>query len=118
MRWVPVGERRFGDVVILDVECSMEVCDIDTELPAYAARMLDAGSCKLVVNLEKVNTIDSSGLGGLLRAYAHVKKRNGDLRLVHVSPRVHSVLETTKLITVLQVFDSEEKALASFGAAT
>lgn len=117
MRWVLAGERPHGDVVILDLDGKMEICDIDTELPARVARLLAEGRLKFVLNLERVLYVDSSGLGGILRAYAQVRKRDGDLKLVNVARRILTMLEATKLLNVLEVFDSEERAVASFGQA-
>jgi anti-anti-sigma factor len=118
MRWVLAGERPHGDVVILDLDGKMEMCDIDTELPARVARLLAEGRLKFVLNLERVLYVDSSGLGGILRAYAQVRKRDGDLKLVNVARRILTMLEATKLLNVLEVFDSEERAVASFGQAS
>ena len=50
----------------------------------------------------------------LVNSYRTVKQRSGQLKLVHPSRHLRTVLSLTKLDTVLEVFDSEEEASASF----
>ena len=60
--------------------------------------------------------IDSTGLGVLASKYVTLRRRDGRLKLCNLSPRSPRVLETTKLVTVFEVFASEADAVASFAA--
>ena len=58
--------------------------------------------------------IDSSGMGELISAYTSVTNRGGKLKLLNLPTSIQDVLGITQLITVFDVFDDEEEALASF----
>jgi anti-anti-sigma factor len=66
---------------------------------------------KVVLHLEEVAYIDSSGLGALVRAYGVLRAAGGSLQLCHVSPSVLQVLELTKLLSVLPNHSTESEAV-------
>jgi len=76
------------------------------------------GKHKIIVNLEKVTWINSTGLGILISGYTTIRRAGGDLVLVHVSDRIESILYVTKLNLLFKAFDSEEEALKSFSQAS
>ena len=61
-----------------------------------------------------VSTIDSSGVGELVSAFTTVTNRGGKLKLVNLPPKVNDILQITQLITVFEVYDNEDEAVASF----
>lgn len=71
----------------------------------------------IVLNLGGVSYIDSGGLGTLVGLYTSARAAGGDIRLANLTQRVGDQLQITKLVTVFDVFDSEEKAVNSFKAA-
>jgi anti-sigma B factor antagonist len=103
-----------GDVVVIDLAGTMCLCGED-ELPALVAHMLDQGFRRFVLNLLQVPYMDSSGLGGMLRAYTTVARSGGKLKLVHVHERIRRLLEIARLGSTLEVFTSEDAAVCSFG---
>src|SRR5436305_774256 len=70
----------------------------------------------IVLNLGGVSYIDSGGLGTLVGLYTSARAAGGDIKLANLTQRVGDQLQITKLVTVFEVFDSEEKAVNSFGA--
>jgi len=79
-------------------------------------RTLDEGRMRLVLNLADVPYMDSTGLGAIAHAYTSAWRRGGELKLLHVRQRNRHLLAVTRLLTVFDVFDSEEEAVKSFGA--
>ncbi len=73
-----------------------------------------AGSKKIVLNLADVSYIDSGGLGTLVGVYSSARAAGADIKLSGLGQRVRDVLQITKLVTVFEVYDSEQKALAAF----
>lgn len=71
-------------------------------------------SKKVVLDLSEVNYIDSVGLGTLVGVYSSARAGGADIKLTGLSQRVRDVLQITKLVTVFEVYDSEQKALAAF----
>lgn len=65
----------------------------------------------LVVNLSKVNFIDSSGLTSLVAGMRDADKVNGSFRLCSVHPEAKLVFEVTMMDSVFDIFETEEEAL-------
>ena len=72
------------------------------------------GKKNLLLNLAKVDHIDSSGMGELISAFVTVTNQGGQIKLVNLTRKVHDLLQITKLYTVFEIFDSEVTAIRSF----
>ena len=72
-------------------------------------------SNQIVLNLGSITYIDSGGLGTLVALYTTAHNAGGAVKLANLTQRVGDLLQVTKLLTVFEVYDSEEKAIASFG---
>jgi CheY-like chemotaxis protein len=68
----------------------------------------------LVLHLGKVGFIDSSGLGTMVRALTSTRQAHGDLKLCNVPEFVRNVLEMSRLTSVFDSHESEERAVAAF----
>ena len=71
-------------------------------------------SPQVVMNLREVNYIDSGGLGTLVSLYTTARNAGGAVKLASLSQRVGDLLQITKLLTIFEVFDDEQKAAQSF----
>ena len=76
--------------------------------------LLEEKRYRILANLADVNYIDSSGIGELVSAFTTVKNRGGELKLLHLTKKVHDLLQITKLYTVFDVHSDENAALRSF----
>jgi len=65
----------------------------------------------LVINLEGVNFIDSSGLGLLVAARNSVDKNSGKLHLCALPPQVKKTFDQTNLTNYFSIFATEQDAL-------
>jgi anti-sigma B factor antagonist len=70
-----------------------------------------------VLDLGEVTQIDGGGLGTLVSLYASARKVGGDIKLANLGSHVHELLQITKLVTVFEVCDKAEEAIASFNRA-
>jgi anti-sigma B factor antagonist len=70
---------------------------------------------QIVLNLAGINYIDSGGLGTLVALYTTAQNAGGSVKLANLTQRVGDLLQVTKLLTVFEVYDSEDKAVKSFG---
>jgi len=73
-----------------------------------------AGKVNVLVNLEHVEYIDSTGLGALVICFTSLKKAGGALKLVNPNKRNVELLLLTKLHTIFEVFADEQDAVNSF----
>ena len=69
---------------------------------------------RIVLNLADVTYIDSGGLGTLVSLYITARNTGGAVKLARLTQRVGDLLQITKLLTVFEVFPSDEEAVQSF----
>jgi len=109
-----VMERTIDEVIILDLDGSIRLGEEESHLREAVKTLLAAGRTKIVLNLADVDYIDSSGIGALVYSFTTARRNNGQLKLLHLSQRVHDVLTLTKLLSVFETFDDEDAAVKSF----
>ena len=84
-----------------------------TELRETLKRLL-ATTRQIVLNLSGVTYIDSGGLGTLVGVYSSARSSGADIKLTGLGQRLRDVLQITKLVTVFEVYDGEQEAIAAF----
>ena len=110
-----ITQRTADNVIILDVSGRLVFSGgEESVLRNEVAALIGAGERRLLVDLSNVSYIDSGGVGSLVTAYLHTVRRGGQLKVVCPNDRVCRVLQITHLNSVLDVFDTEAKALKSF----
>jgi anti-sigma B factor antagonist len=77
-------------------------------------KLIEQGKKKVIVNLHGISWINSTGMGILISGYTTMRRNGGDLRLLHVSDKIQSILYVTKLNTIFKCFDVEDDAVRSF----
>ncbi len=105
--------RDVGDVRIIELEGKIAIGAGDVKLRELVHRALDEGRKKIVLDLEGVSAIDSSGIGEMVAAYTTVARRGGRLALARLSRKIDDVLQVTQLVTVFDIFDDPEEAVAA-----
>lgn len=109
-----LSTRKRDDVTIIDLKGKVTIGAGDLELRNAVTQEVNNGAKKLLINLSDVTTIDSSGVGELVSSYTTAKNRSVQLKLVNLPAKVQDVLTVTQLITVFDVYDTEDEAVRSF----
>ena len=109
-----ISERHVGDVTILDMDGKITIGEGSVALRTAIRRLLEESKKKILLNLAKVGYIDSSGIGELVSSYTAINKETGQLKLLNLTQKLQDLLTITKLLTVFDVYESGEEALASF----
>jgi len=107
-------ERDTHGVHIIEAMGKITIGDGDQELGEAVRGALEQGHRKIILNMAKVTTLDSSGLGELVGCYTSIKHRQGELRLCGLNSRIFSLMHMTSLHSVFEVKDTEAEALAGF----
>ena len=110
-----IHEDIISDVAVVRVGGRVTLTDGTTVFDNALQRLIKDGRLKLIIDLAEVPYIDSTALGIILRAHATVTRRGGTLKMLHLRGHVHELFELTRLLTVIDAFDSEPAALASVG---
>ena len=100
---------------VLIVDCSGRIVFGDeSSLLRDAIKQAISQNNRIVLNLGEVNYIDSGGLGTLVALRTTAQNAGGTIKLTNLTKRVGDLLQVTKLLTVFEVYDSEDKAIESF----
>ena len=99
----------------------IEVIDVQGEIDMYTAPRLrellidlvSKGSCQLVVNLDKVGFLDSTGLGVLVGGLKRVRAHDGSLDLVCTQQRILKIFRITGLTQVFGIYQTVDQAIAA-----
>lgn len=78
------------------------------------AQYLNTSGKKLVLNLEGVEYIDSSGFGALLSILRNAKNNNSTFKICNISPDVMELVKLLKLHNVFEIYDSVDECIKSF----
>jgi anti-sigma B factor antagonist len=109
-----IGIRQRQGITILDPKGKITIGSGDIALRDSVTEALESGARKILINLQDVSTIDSSGIGELVAAYTTVTNQGGKLKLVGLPPKVSDILQITQLVTVFEVLDTEDEGLENF----
>jgi len=106
--------REDGTITLIDLSGRIALGEGSALLRTTIRDLLDRGRNKIILNLGDVNYIDSSGIGELVSGFTAVRNREGELKLLHLTKKVHDLLQITKLFTVFDVYTDETTAVRSF----
>lgn len=111
MSSLTIHTRQVGDVHILGPEGRIAFGYGDQEMGEAVRGALAGGARKILINLEKVAYLDSSGIGELVSCFAAIKNRQGELRICSMNSKVTNLVKMTSLFAVFSVHDTEAEAL-------
>jgi len=114
MAELDIKQRASGDVTILDMNGKVTIGEGSVALRSAIRHLLEEGKRKILLNLAGVGYIDSSGIGELVASFTAINKEDGQLKLLNLTQKLQDLLAITKLLTVFDVYESEEEALGSF----
>ena len=106
--------RQIDGVTIVDLSGRITLGEGSVVLRDTVKDLLGKGQKKILLNLGDVSYIDSSGIGELVSAFTSVRNQGGELKLLHLTKKVHDLLQITKLYTVFDVKDDEATAIGAF----
>jgi len=108
-----VETRQAGGITVVSCEGRIVLGEEAAGLRDTLKRALNS-SRQVVLNLEGVTYIDSSGLGTLVGVYSSARAAGADIKLGGLGERLRDVLQVTKLVTVFELYDTEAQAIAAF----
>lgn len=106
--------REAGEVHIVDVAGRLNIGPTSEQLNAALTKIAEQGGKRVVLNLDGVVQIDSSGISVLVRHMNSLAREGGAMRLICGAGRVRDALTVTRLVEAIPTFDSEAAALAGF----
>ena len=109
-----IDVREVEGVIILDMEGRLTAGTGDRVLREAMNQLVADDWKKIVLNLSEVRKIDSAGIGELMASVKLARRFSCDARLLNVKGQVLQILELSQLLPLLNVYQNEKEALASF----
>jgi anti-sigma B factor antagonist len=105
--------KESGQVSLVHVTGSLTSFEV-SGLRTTITSLLEQGRKKIILNLDGLRYLDSSGIGELVRNYMTVIKAGGEMKVVGLKPKVEEIFKVTQLHQIFQEFQDEKEALESF----
>ena len=106
--------REEKGVVIFELVGKIMGGPDDTSLVNAIYECADQNKTKVVIDLCRVEWMNSRGLGICIAGVTALRNRGGDLKLACTSGKVQTLLNNTRMFHVFETFDSVEEAVNSF----
>jgi len=109
-----INHRSREGVALVDLAGKITLGQGSVQLRDVVAKLLAEGRNRIILNLDAVHYVDSSGIGELVSRHMTTRNAGGRLVLLHLPQKIRDLLQITKLLSLFEVYDDEETALASF----
>jgi anti-sigma B factor antagonist len=109
-----IHQREREGITILDLEGRITAGPEAGSLREKITSLAGTSGRNLVLEMAKVDYIDSTGLGALVMCATSLRRNGGNIKLVNLNRRNIDLLVMTKLDTVFEVFTDEQDAVSSY----
>lgn len=106
-----ISERRIGRTTILDISGDIDLAHSSEVRRVVLQEFREKRTPKVVLNLQAVDYIDSSGVASLVEGLKASRDVGSRMILFGLSPITHEVLQLSRLLTIFEIYDTEEMAL-------
>jgi anti-sigma B factor antagonist len=113
-----IQTRDLKNVSVISLEGRITLGEAASALRDAVKGAIARGARNLVLNLQKVQYVDSAGLGELVGIYVTARNQGGEVKLSGINAKLHGLMQVTKLHTVFDVYEDETAAVAAFGASS
>jgi anti-sigma B factor antagonist len=110
-----ITEKKHAGVTVISLKGNLLGEPETTDLRETVYRLTESDKLRVVLDLGNLKAINSTGLGVLVSALTSLRKRSGDLLLARCSDKAHSLMMITRLVRVFNIYDTVDRAVASFG---
>ncbi len=111
-----IDTRTVDGVTVLDIHGKITIGEGSAEIRNTVRDLLQAGRKKILLNMEDVSYVDSSGIGEMVSSFTTVTNQGGELKLLHLTKKLRELLAITKLLTVFDSYTDEGEAVSSFSS--
>jgi anti-sigma B factor antagonist len=109
-----IDVRNVGQVSILDIDGDVvggPECEV---LRTVVRNLVEEGHRNVLLNFERVRLLNSCGLGVIIGTLVTLRKAEGRLKIFGFDDRIRNTFDVIRLPLIIDLFDREDEALASF----
>jgi anti-sigma B factor antagonist len=103
-----------GDVCVLKLDGRFMAAGDSFFLREKIKNVLSMGIQKLLIDMDSVPYIDSTGVGFLVSSHTSITQEGGNLKLLKVKPKILEVFKLMNLLKIFEIFEDDETAMKSF----
>ena len=103
-----------GDVCVLKLDGRFMAAGDSFFLREKIKNVLSMGIQKLLIDMDSVPYIDSTGVGFLVSSHTSITQEGGNLKLLKVKPKILEVFRLMNLLKIFEIFEDDETAMKSF----
>lgn len=104
--------ERIGVNLIVRIDGNLDLHTVDTLRTRIEERMTrEVGIQNIILNLKRVDFIDSSGLGFIIGRYKQMSNHGGKLKIINVNDSIKQVFKLSGVLNIVDVFTDEQEAL-------
>jgi anti-sigma B factor antagonist len=105
-----------GTIGVIEVKGSLVGGEETDELTNAIADFVEQGNKKLIIDLAKVDYLNSTAIGVLVKAHTTYKKQQGQVKLCGINKNINNIFVITKLTMVFEVSETRDDAMKAFAA--
>ena len=105
--------REEDDLRIISCKGRMDA-GTSSKFKEHLKNLIDEGFSRLVIDMEHVDFLDSSGLGTLVACLRRVKEKNGDIKISGLRPEVRSIFDMTRVSRLFDIYPDVTSACKAF----
>ena len=109
-----IFKSNHGEVAVLEFEGSITIGEGDVQMREAIMNLVEQGETKILLNMARVNYMDSSGVGELLSCLTKVTEKEGQLKLLNISTKIKNLLHIAQILSVFEYFNDLDEAVKSF----
>ncbi|MDH5655036.1 MAG: STAS domain-containing protein [Spirochaetia bacterium] len=108
-----LNTKKSGNSTVVYLEGRLDV-SVSNEIEEELAKMIDSEDCKhLVLNMEKVEYMSSSGFRACIATLRKLNAKEGTMKLSNIRPSVKRIFDVIELTSLFDIYETEAEALNS-----
>ncbi len=107
-----IKTKKVGKHTLVQLDGRLDITHSD-EVEAKLLDDVQAGQGDIIINLQNISYISSSGIRIFVGMVRELEKQNRKLKLCNITPNVKKVFDVVELLDLFEVFDTEQEALAT-----
>ena len=109
-----ISRKEREGITVLELNGRITMGDEVGKFQQAVQSLARGTSPKLILNMQHVDYIDSTGLGAIVMSSTSFRKSGGEVKLLNLNRRNVELLVATKLTTIFEIFSDEQDAVNSF----
>lgn len=109
-----VSKKTYEDITVLSLSGALLSDGDASRVRDMVYDLLSKDIKKIVIDMQRVTHMNSTGLGAIVASLTSARNRHGDVRIAGTNEKIGPLFTVTKLMKVFNVYETVDRAVASF----